>query len=434
MSKVPNPHPSTSRRPGPSSSSRPTAAVVGSGISGLTAAYLLSRSYDVTLYEAQSHIGGHTHTHHVTDLTGQKLAIDSGFIVFNNRTYPTLLRLFTELSVKTQHTDMSMAVSCDGCGLEYSGISTKYVSRATLVKPAFLRLMAEVPRFQRAARKVLADPSAPLGTYGEFLAAGRYSRYFIEHFAAPLVACVWSCPQELALDYPARYLFEFMSNHGWLAVRNIPQWMTVTGGSSTYVAAIESYLPALRSETPVAGLRRCATGIELRDGNDHTAHFDAAVIATHADEALALLEHPTEQQIKALSPFRYSDNETILHQDTSLLPRSPKAWSSWNYKMGTCGGRPDGVQVSYYMNRLQHLHTDQRYIVSLNPHTTPNAQIMRMHYTHPIYSAASVAAQKDLPSLSDERLAFAGAYHGWGFHEDGCASGVRAAASLKVPW
>lgn len=432
---------------------RPTVAVVGSGVSGLTAAYLLSRSHDVTLYEADARPGGHAHTHELASSDGGTTHVDSGFIVHNDRTYPNLLRLFGELGVSTQDSDMSMSVRCDGCGLEYAGarkLGGLFPQASNLARPAYLRMLGEVVRFHRHARRVLRDERAAASdttTLGAFLAIGGYSRYFVQHFMIPVVSCVWSAGAALSLDYPARYLFTFLDHHGMLGIGGSPQWRTVTGGSRSYVDRVVKQLPAVRTATPVRSVLRSTAGVEVRDDADTVAAFDHVVLATHPDQALAVLgDGATADERAVLGAFTYSRNETWLHHDTSLLPRRRGARASWNYLKPSCAdatGGPDGsagtaapVLVSYDMNRLMRLTDPDDWVVTLNGtgRIDPDTVVARMTYEHPVYTPESVTAQRRLPELNTPVTAFAGAYHGWGFHEDGCASGVRAARALGVSW
>jgi len=418
---------------------RPRAAVVGSGVAGLTAAYLLQRHYDVTLFEADGRLGGHAHTHELPTFDGGTVDIDTGFIVHNRRTYPQLLRLFGELGVATQESDMSMSVRCAGCGLEYAGargLGGLFPQASNLARPAYLRMLAEVLRFHRHARRVLADERAGDVTLGAFVAVGGYSRYFVEHFLLPVVSAVWSAGETVSLAYPARYLFTFLHHHGILAVTGSPRWRTVVGGSRRYVEAAVKGLTAVAVSTPVRALARTGAGVEIRDDADTVHHADVAVVATHPDQALALLTAPTAAERELLGAFRYSPNVTQLHHDASVLPLRSGARASWNYLKTTCGVRDAPVLVSYDLNRLQRLAEPEDYVVTLNggDSVDPRQVIATMRYEHPIYTPESVAAGRRLPELNDGTLAFAGAYHGWGFHEDGCAAGVRAAASLGVIW
>lgn len=422
-------------------SGRPTVAVVGSGVSGLTAAYLLSRTHDVTLYEADDRPGGHAHTHELTTSDGQVSNVDTGFIVHNDRTYPNLLRLFGELGVSTQDSEMSMSVRCDGCGLEYAGarkLGGLFPRLSNVTNPRYLRMLGEVVRFHRHAGRVLSDEAAGDVTLGAFLAIGGYSRYFVEHFMLPLVSCVWSAGAAVSTTYPARYLFAFLDHHGLLGIGGSPQWRTVTGGSRSYVDRIVKQLPAVRTGTPVRSVLRTSAGAEVRDDGDAVAAFDRIVIATHPDQALRLLgDDATTDERAVLGAFAYSRNETWLHHDTSLLPRSRGARASWNYLKPACTEGPDApVLVSYDMNRLMRLTDPDDRIVTLNGtgRVDPGTVVARMTYEHPIHTPASVAAQRRLPGLTTPVTAFAGAYHGWGFHEDGCASGVRAAGAFGAGW
>jgi predicted NAD/FAD-binding protein len=424
--------------------SRRRIAVIGSGVAGLTAAYALQAVSDVTLYEADERLGGHAHTHDLTDDLGRPVQVDTGFIVHNERTYPNLLRLFAELGVATQESEMSMSISCAGCGLEYAGargLSGLFAQPRNLTRPRYLYLLAEIVRFHRRARALLAEPAEAAGsaqTMDEFLAAGRFSSYFRLHFVTPLISAVWSCAPELAGRYPARYLFQFLDNHGMLSVTGSPQWRTVVGGSARYVERAAKSLTAVYTGTPVHNVLRDADGVQLRLVNEPetVARFDGVVIATHPDQALRLLAEPSQAQQQALSAFQYSRNPTSLHSDTTVLPRAARARASWNYRLPACNADSSTVHVTYDMNRLQRLATDTRYLVTLNDEGTVEADqvIARMMYEHPIFTPESVAAQALLPELNDGVLAFAGAYHGWGFHEDGCRSGVAAARSLGAPW
>ena len=408
-------------------------AVIGSGVAGLTAAHVAAKTAHVTLYEADSRLGGHADTH---DVGG--LAIDTGFIVHNARTYPTLLRLFAEVGVRTQPSEMSMSVRDETTGLEYAGalgLRGLFPTGRNLRRPGFLRMLAEVPRFHRRARALLDQPAgAGDQTLRDFLAGGGFSAYFCRQFMEPLVAAVWSCDPEVALDYPARYLFEFLAHHGMLSVTGSPQWRTVVGGSREYVLRVAAGLDEVRVGTKVTSVRETADAVEVTDGNGVTASYDAVVVATHPDQALAMLQEPTAPQRQALAAIPYADNLALLHTDTSLLPRAEKARASWNFL------RPRGdrgaVTVTYDLTRLQRLPTTTHYLVTLGGEdlVDPRSVVARMEYAHPMYNPTSVAAQRRLPEANTPRLAFAGAYHGWGFHEDGARSGAAAAEHLGLPW
>ncbi|KIS27381.1 amine oxidase [Arthrobacter sp. SPG23] len=423
-------------------------AVIGSGVAGLTAAYVLNQRDNVTVFEADSRLGGHAHTHDVQQEGGPALRVDTGFIVHNERTYPTLLRLFAELGVETQDSEMSMSVRCDGCGLEYAGARAKgrgIIPRpSTLLRGRYLLMLLEVTRFHRRARALLAgapggaDSSAePELTLGEFLAREKFSSYFISHFMTPVVSAVWSCDPATALAYPARYLFTFLAHHGLLGVSGSPQWRTVKGGSRTYVDKLAATLTDIRLSSPVTSVRRHAEGVELSTAQG-TETFDAVVIATHPAQALRMLADASAAERAALGGMPYSVNQTLFHRDEAVLPRSANAQASWNYRLPSCDARPDKVLVSYDMTRLQRLEPADggRYIVSLGEsHLIADGTVLdRMVYEHPQYTPDSLRAQQQILALGDGRLAFAGAYHGWGFHEDGALSGVKAAARLGRNW
>ena len=425
-------------------------AVVGSGVAGLTAAWVASRTAHVTLYEADDRLGGHADTHVVPTADGE-LAIDTGFIVHNRRTYPTLLRLFAELGVETQPSEMSLSVSDAATGVEYAGALGPrglFATRSSLASPAHWRMLAEIPRFHRRARALLRSASWPAAagtttdhdvpaeeqTLRDFLDAGGFSAHFVRHFMEPLVAAVWSCDPATSLDYPARYLFTFLEHHGMLGVLGSPEWRTVTGGSSTYVAKVAAGLHDVRLETKVTSLRELADRVEVTDGSGTTTTFDAIVIATHPAHALGMLERPTGLQREVLPALPYSRNTALLHTDTSLLPSATNARASWNFRRPTTVN--GAVTVTYDLTRLQRLPTDTHYLVTLGGEdlVDPATVIDRMEYEHPLYTPASVAASRRLPEINTDRIAFAGAYHGWGFHEDGARSGLVAATHLDLPW
>jgi predicted NAD/FAD-binding protein len=411
-------------------------AVIGSGVAGLTAAYILSGRDRVTLYEADVRLGGHAHTHFVDDGDGRVIGIDSAFLVHNDRTYPTLCRLFGELGIATQSSEMSMSVRADAIGLEYAGalgVRGLFACRQSL-RPRYLRMLAEIVRFHRAASRLLNDAADDdLETLETFLGRHRFSSYFIDYFITPLVAAVWSCTSDDALRYPARYLFVFLAHHGMLSVFGSPTWRTVTGSSATYVQAIAFRLDEVSTSMPVHSLRRVPGGVMLQAGSNPPRLFDAAVVAVHPDQALLLLDDPNPWERAVLGAIPYSTNRAQLHTDSSVLPRRRRARASWNYLV-TPGS--DQVVVSYDISRLMRLNARHRYLVTLGgtDRVAPESVIAEMTYDHPLYTPESVAAQRLLPTLDDDRVVFAGAYHGWGFHEDGAASGLRAARRLGADW
>lgn len=415
-------------------------AVIGSGVSGLTAAYILRKTSEVTVFEADDRIGGHAHTHTVEDPDATHL-VDSGFIVHNDRTYPFLRRLFAELDVEVHPTEMSMSIHCEGCGLEYAGGrggKGVFAQKRRIADPRYLAMLRGVKKFGRLAGELLDAPECATDpqTYGDFLRINGFSDYFIAHYAIPVVSCVWSSGHETALTYPARYLFEFLRHHGFLSVKGSPRWFTVAGGSASYIDKVSAAVGDVRASTAIRSITRKPDDIELIDADDTLHRVDAVVIATHADDALALLTDASDDERRVLGAFDYSHNETLLHRDASQLPHATAARSAWNYRMDDCAQRNDRTAVTYWMNSLQGIESTEPFLVTLNAadRIDQSTVIARMDYTHPIYTPQSVAAQGELGDLFTDRTVFAGAYHGWGFHEDGCRSGVEAAAALGATW
>jgi predicted NAD/FAD-binding protein/DUF1365 family protein len=421
-------------------------AIVGSGVAGLTAAHIASRTAHVTLYEADDRLGGHADTHDVAgtgrDGAPRTFGIDTGFIVHNPRTYPVLLRMFAELGVATQPSEMSMSIRDDDSDLEWAGALGRaglFPTSANVRKPRYLAMLVEIPRFHRRAKALLAV-DADTRTLRQFLDDGRFSAYFVRHFMEPLVACVWSCEPEVALDYPARYLFTFLEHHGMLGVFGSPQWRTVTDGSRSYVRRIAAELPEIRLEAKVTSVLETADGVEVTDGSGEVERYDGVVIATHPGHALTMLAEPTPLQRELLTAMPYSPNTALLHTDTSLLPAAPGARASWNFRRRSerlgSDATAGGVVVTYDLTRLQRLDTETRYLVTLGGDglVDPATVIARMEYEHPLYNPLSVAAQARLPEIDTDRVVFAGAYHGWGFHEDGARSGLAAATRLGLEW
>ena len=412
-------------------------AVIGSGVAGLTAAYVLSARDRVTLFEADTRIGGHAHTHYFDRGDGNIVGIDTAFLVHNDRTYPTLCRLFDDLGVATQETDMSMSVRDDDSGLEYAGargIGGLLPSWSTLTRARYLAMLAEVKRFHRAATRLLRDESADKDeTLASFLERHGFSQYFIDHFMTPLVAAVWSCRPGDAMRYPARYLFVFLEHHGMLSVFGSPGWRTVTGGSANYVEAIVMRLHEVAAGLAVRSVQRVPEGVLVAVGSGRPRLFDAAVIATHPDQALLMLAEPTPAERMVLGAIPYCPNEAQLHTDESVLPRNHRARASWNYLVAP---QRDNVLVTYDVTRLMRLTGPRRFLVTLGGRdlVDQTTVVAEMTYDHPLYTPESVAAQRRLPELDDDKIVFAGAYHGWGFHEDGAASGLRAAQRLGATW
>jgi predicted NAD/FAD-binding protein len=419
---------------------RPSVAVIGAGVSGLTAAYLLSRTHDVTLFEAGDRLGGHAHTHDVTDSGGRRHAVDSGFIVHNDVTYPWLRRLFRELDVDVRPAEMSMSVRCEGCGLEYAGgrgIRGVFAQPRRLFDARFVRMLWQVKRFHRRASAFLRTADGEnLTTYGEFLEREGFSGYFIDHYAVPVVSCVWSAGRETTLAYPARYLFRFLDNHGMLRVGGSPRWYTVADGSRTYVERLAGLLEDVRAAHAVTDVTRREDGVQIRDVTGQVTRVDRVVIATHADQALGLLTDPSDAEVATLKQFGYSRNRTVLHTDSSVLPDAARARACWNYRMTSCHRPGQPAVVTYWMNRLQGHHAAEDFLVTLNDseRLDPDSIVATMDYEHPIYTPEAVQAQSRLNCLATGRTVYAGAYHGWGFHEDGCRSGAEAARHFGVTW
>lgn len=399
-------------------------AVIGSGISGLGAAYLLGRAHEVEVFERDTRAGGHSNT-----VLYDGLALDTGFLVHNERNYPLLGRLFRELGVATQESEMSFSVSCHDCGLEYSG-RRPFAQARNAASPRFHALLWEIARWLRTARRSLDDADYEERTLGSYLDERGYSRRFRDHFLVPLTSALWSTAPDRSLEFPAATAIRFFENHGMLGFGR-ERWRSVRGGSKTYVEAIATRLgQQLHVGLGARSLRRSAEGVELRTDDGETRHFDTVVIATHANQALALLEDPTDIERRVLGAFEYTVNETVLHTDSSFLPRTRAARASWNYRTGD-SERPT---LTYYLNRLQRLESARDFCVTLNEQVPEQHVIARFSYDHPLFGVSSLRAQKELPRLATERTLYAGAHFGNGFHEDGLASGVAAAASLGVEW
>ena len=315
-----------------------------------------------------------------------------------------------------------------------------FARKRSLLDFRFLKMLFDIKRFHRAAQKLLARPESVELSLGEFLSRGQFSNYFRQHFIVPLISSVWSCSQSQAMEYPARYLFAFLNNHAMLSVTGSPKWRTVVGGSQQYVSRIIEGLNRIRSGQPVTSVKRGQNDVQVGYASGEIELFDQVVIATHADQALRMLVNPTPKEHEVLSAFTYSKNHTSLHRNPALLPKSKRAGASWNYAIPTCGASADRVVVSYDMNRLMSLGGETPYVVTLNSDLVDTIRldsslvISEMIYEHPIYTLKAVAAQRELPALNSPLIAFAGAYHGWGFHEDGARSGAAAALALGGAW
>jgi len=408
-------------------------AVVGAGVSGLSAAWLLSRRHEVILFERDRRLGGHAHTHRVFH-AGREWAVDSGFLVYNHRTYPRFVSLLAELGVEGQPSEMSFSVRCRRCRLEYASHSLDglFAQRRRLADPRHLAMLLEVPRFNRKARALLDGPDGDDRTLAEFLSAHGFSRAFARHFLLPLVGAVWSSSHRDVCGFSARALFRFLAHHGWLTL-DPPQWWTIGGGSARYVQAVAGRLgDRVHAGRAVGRVRRDPRGVELTTEDGETRRFDRVVLATHADQALRLLADPSEDERRALSAFRYSRNRTLLHTDRRSLPVSRRAWASWNMDLVDCHDPSRPLGMTYNVSRLQSLPGPTTFCVSLNePFPAPETVLAEMDYSHPILDAAAARAQQELRRLSGQRHTFyAGAHMRYGFHEDGLRSALAVGEAL----
>jgi len=400
-------------------------AVVGAGISGLCCAFRLRQAHDVTVFEAANYVGGHTNTIDVAEPDG-RLAVDTGFIVFNDRTYPRFTRLLEELGVASQPTDMSFSVRCDRSGLEYAGtgLNGLFAQRRNMFRPGFHRLLRDWLRFNRESAEVEAEAD-DRWTVGEYLDRRGYSREFVEQYFLPMGSAVWSCPHDDFRRFPLRFIVEFYRNHGLLSVGNRPQWRVIRGGSRRYVEALLHRLPReVVVNCPVAGIRRQPDGVELRFPRREPERFDQVIFACHSDQALSILgPHATSTERAVLGAFRYEANAVTLHHDAAALPRRKRAWASWNYRI-PLGDRAKAT-VTYHMNRLQRLASRREYCVTLNDAggIRADAVLAQLTYHHPVFAIGRRAAQSRHGELiGPNRTSFCGAYWGNGFHEDGVRS------------
>ncbi|MGX1786985.1 NAD(P)/FAD-dependent oxidoreductase [Bosea sp. NPDC055332] len=416
-------------------------AVIGAGISGLSAAWLLGQAHDVVLIEAEPRLGGHANTVLVPGSNGSETPVDTGFIVYNEKTYPNFVALLDHLGVATQPTEMSFAVSFDGGRLEYSGtgLAGLFAQRRNLVSPRFWAMLQGLVRFYRDATRDARAGSADAMTLGEYLAAGGYGSAFRDDHLLPMAAAIWSAPCSEILSYPVQAFLRFHHNHGLLQLTDRPLWHTVTGGSAVYVGRLRKrFGGSIRLGTPARQVRR-SPNEALVTGDGWSERFDQVVFATHADQTLAMLADPDPLEASALGAFRYSRNRAVLHGDEALMPKRRRAWASWNH-IGE-RARPDAAcAVTYWMNLLQNLPGQRPFFVTLNPPDILRAEtILREEfYEHPIFDQAALAAQENLWALQGARRSwFCGAYFGSGFHEDGLQSGLAVAEALgdvRRPW
>jgi predicted NAD/FAD-binding protein len=412
-------------------------AVVGAGVSGLTAAYLLAPHHEVTLFEAQDRLGGHAHTVRVNG-GDQEYDVDTGFLVFNDATYPLFIKLLDKLGVASQDSEMSFSYADASASLEWKGttLNTIFAQRRNMVRPRFLRMLWHIMSFNRSLRRLVASDFSSTVTMGELLATRPWSREFRDWYLVPMGAAIWSANPEKFLEMPARTFAEFFERHGLLSVRNRPQWRTVAGGSRRYVEAMEKSIldyGSVVTSAPVRDVRRDGEGVVIVTDHE-SSRFDHVIMACHSDEALALLRDPSEDERRLLGAIRYQENSVTLHWDESLLPRSRRAWAAWNYR------RRDEVTslatLTYNVSMLQSIPSRRQFLVTLNDDAAiDEAKVLaRFRYAHPVLDAQTVDAQFQRALLQSERTSYCGAYLGYGFHEDGVRSAFEACVRLGIAW
>jgi uncharacterized protein len=409
-------------------------AVVGAGVSGLTAAYALHRDgRQVQLFERDAAVGGHVKTVEVDSAHG-RVAVDTGFIVYNERTYPRFVGLLDELGVESQPSDMSLSSVCCSCGVEFASRSRRalFARQSSLVRASHWQMMLDILRFHRDARQTIDAGASDLLTLGDYLRTRGFGKGFRNHFIIPITAAVWSTAPERVLDFPVEYLLRFLDNHGLVGLGRAPQWRTIKGGSREYVARIVATLPedSVVAGDPVVRIQRDETGVTIHTERGRTRHFDAVVLASHADDALAMLSDADAAEHAALNGFDYTRNQVVLHSDETLMPSRGQAWASWNVEQPDCASLGAEVSMTYHMNRLQALSGPEQYFVSVNPgaRVRPGRVLLEREFSHPLYTFRTLNAQQALRSLQGHRSTYyAGAHLGYGFHEDGCRSGYEAA-------
>lgn len=427
--------------------SRPSLAIVGTGISGLGCAHFLHREFDVTLFEQNRYTGGHTNTVTVPELgTGRPLPIDTGFMVFNYETYPQLTRLFGQLGVPVKKTEMSFSVRHEDTGLEFAGSSLNHLfcQRRNLLRPSFYRMLLQIDRFNREAVAALDDPAWADLTLADYVARRGYGRDFLDLYVVPMSSAVWSTPPEKMLQFPARTLLRFFHNHGFLGLHTQHQWWTVDGGAQQYVTRLTSpWRDRIRHDTRVLSVRRAPDGVHVTTSDRRTERFDKVILAAHGHESLALLADPTPDETRLLREFQYQPNTATLHTDASVMPRTPLAWSAWNYSIARdASGRVEPMTI-YWMNRLQGVSDRENYFVSINrPDRVDPKKILRtIAYEHPLFTLGAIRAQAEIPALNRSAAGatetyFCGAWTRYGFHEDGFLSAVNLSSQLlqRDPW
>jgi predicted NAD/FAD-binding protein len=412
-------------------------AVVGSGVAGLVAAWMLDRVHDVTLFEAEDYPGGHTHTITIEHGPDAGTPVDTGFIVMNLRNYPVLTRLFERLEVRLQPGTMTFGYHCERTGFQYAGTpGGLFAQPGNLVRPSFHRLLGDIVGFGRRAKRDLATGAAAHLTLGDYVAGLGLSERFRRDYLEPMGAAIWSAPPGAIAGFPAESFLRFFENHGLLTLTDLPQWQCVAGGSHTYVKRmLDGFRGRVRLRAPVRQVRRADDAVEVTAEGAGAERFDQVVIATHADQASRLLADPSPDERRLLGPWQYSRNHTLLHTDVRVLPPRRAAWAAWNYTREAVPGADDVVSVTYDMTRLQRLRTRERYCVTLNRRgqVDPARVVAEMTYTHPLYDFASLATQAELPALNGRRRTwFCGGYFGYGFHEDAARSGLHVARGFGL--
>lgn len=403
-------------------------AVIGTGISGNVAAYTLNQAHDIKVFDANDHVGGHTHTHDV-ELAGRNYAVDTGFIVYNEATYPNFIGLLDKLGVNSKPTTMSFSVKNELTGLEYNGhtLNTLFAQRSNVFNLSFHRMIRDILRFNRDAPRSLDQGDADM-ELGDFLRQGGYSQYFIDQYIIPMGAAIWSTDPEQMQSFPARFFIQFFLNHGLLQIKDRPQWRVIQGGSREYVKKLtHSFADRIRLNTPVDWIRRFPTHVDIKPKGGAVESFDAIFIATHSDQALAMLQDPSATEQEILGAMKYQPNEAVLHTDSRMLPSRKLAWASWNYHVPTTPR--ERVAVTYNMNILQGIEAPKQFCVTLNNSSAVNEKeiIKRVSYDHPVFTRDSLAAQQRHSEIDGvNRTYYCGAYWRNGFHEDGVVSALEA--------
>ena len=405
-------------------------AIIGSGISGLVCAYLLSRKHDVTLFESNDYLGGHTHTHDIK-VKGQDIRVDTGFIVYNDRSYPNFIKLLDELGCEGIPTEMSFSMKDEASNLEYNGhtINTLFAQRRNILRPSFWRLVRDILRFNKEAKEISAENNS---TLEEYLVDGHYSKEFRNQYLLPMAAAIWSTGGDRVGQFPLRSFVDFFRNHGLLELKNRPQWYVVKGGSNSYVKAMEGKLGKCVLNANVTSIRRSAEGVNICV-NDEWHEFDEVIIAAHSNEALSMLEQASQEEQEVLGNIAFSKNIASLHTDIRQLPRRPLAWASWNYQNDL--DRPDMATLTYNMNILQKIKSEDQILVTLNDNNqiNPNLLIKQIEYYHPLYNHDTLAAQQRFDDISGKQNThYCGAYWYYGFHEDGVKSALRVCKQFGI--